>query len=132
MSGFGASKVLRVVGTAAATFLGGTFAIGFLTSSISERITVYKKKKCGISCRACKAVGFYTCKLCKGNGTIKWSPLYDPVFINPCVCPTCDGFKFNDVLTAWAMVLCNNQGLYVVTTYKNNSTRQGVSSREFD
>ncbi|GFQ00708.1 hypothetical protein PHJA_002214700, partial [Phtheirospermum japonicum] len=47
----------------------------------------------GTSCRACKAVGFYACKLCNGNGTIKWSPLYDPVFINLCVSPTCDGFK---------------------------------------
>ncbi|KAK6126901.1 hypothetical protein DH2020_039352 [Rehmannia glutinosa] len=93
MSGVGASRVLPVVATVAATFLGGSFALGFLTSSISERITLINKKKYGKSCQTCKAVGYYMCKLCKGNGTIKWSPLYDPVFINPCVCPTCDGFK---------------------------------------
>ncbi|KAL7134629.1 hypothetical protein ABFS83_11G040100 [Erythranthe nasuta] len=93
MSGLGASKVFRVVATAAATVLGGSFAIGFLSSSVSDRISSIKKTKYGKSCRACKAIGYYKCKLCEGNGTIKWSPLYDPIFINPCVCPTCDGFK---------------------------------------
>ncbi|KAL6554559.1 hypothetical protein OROHE_007582 [Orobanche hederae] len=93
MSGVGASQLLGVVATVAAAFLGGSLAIGFMTSSISERITLLKKEKYGTSCRICKAVGFYTCKLCKGNSTIKWSPLYAPVFVNPCVCPTCDGFK---------------------------------------
>ncbi|EPS60287.1 hypothetical protein M569_14519, partial [Genlisea aurea] len=44
-------------------------------------------------CNICKGIGYYACKLCNGNGTIKWSPLHDPVFINPCVCPTCSGFK---------------------------------------
>ena len=28
------------------------------------------------------------------NASIKWSPLYDPVCINPCLCPTCDGHRF--------------------------------------
>ncbi|PIN04626.1 hypothetical protein CDL12_22835 [Handroanthus impetiginosus] len=93
MSGVAVSQVLRVVATVAATFLGGSFALGFVSSSISERITLYKKKKYGKPCRTCREIGLYACKLCKGNGTIKWSPLYDPVFINPCVCPTCDGFK---------------------------------------
>ncbi|KAL8051322.1 hypothetical protein ABFX02_06G140600 [Erythranthe guttata] len=49
--------------------------------------------KYGKSCQICKAIGYFRCKLCEVNGTIKWSPLYDPIFINPCVCPTCDGFK---------------------------------------
>ncbi|KAH6759723.1 plastid transcriptionally active protein [Perilla frutescens var. frutescens] len=89
----GASQALRVVATVAATLVGGSFAVGFLSSSISERVTSFKKKKYGQPCRSCKAIGYYTCRLCKGNGTISWSPLYDPVFINPCVCPTCDGFK---------------------------------------
>ncbi|KAG8367460.1 hypothetical protein BUALT_Bualt16G0074400 [Buddleja alternifolia] len=94
----GAPRVLRVVVTLAATFLGGSFAVGFLTSTVSERIDIFKKKKYGRSCGTCRAIGYYTCKLCKGNGTIKWSPLYDPVFINPCVCPTCDGFKVQKCL----------------------------------
>lgn len=41
----GASQALRVVATAAATFLGGSFAVGFLSSSISERVTSFKKVK---------------------------------------------------------------------------------------
>ncbi|KAJ0791358.1 putative Heat shock protein DnaJ, cysteine-rich domain superfamily [Helianthus annuus] len=51
-------------------------------------------KKNTRSCDVCKAKGFYMCKLCKGNATIDWSPLYDPVFINPCLCPTCDGHRY--------------------------------------
>ncbi|KAI3446860.1 hypothetical protein Pfo_003525, partial [Paulownia fortunei] len=98
MSGGGAPQVLRVVATVAATFLGGSFALGFLTSSISERYTLFKKKKYGRSCRTCKAIGHYTCKLCKGNGTIKWSPLYDPVFINPC------GSTLSQLLGVWLCV----------------------------
>jgi hypothetical protein len=34
------------------------------------------------------------CKLCNGNATISWSPMYDPIAINPCVCPTCEGNRF--------------------------------------
>ena len=30
---------------------------------------------------------FYKCKLCNGNATIEWSPKYDPVAINHCLCP---------------------------------------------
>jgi len=44
-----------------------------------------------LPCGACRGKGFYICKLCKGNASIHWSPLYDPVAINPCLCPTCDG-----------------------------------------
>ena len=51
----------------------------------------FVQKKFGLPCWVCKGVGFYRCKLCKGNSTIEWSPLYDPIFINPCLCPTCDG-----------------------------------------
>ncbi|XP_051152611.1 uncharacterized protein LOC127266409 [Andrographis paniculata] len=87
------SKGFRMVATIGATFLSGSFALGFLTSTVSERYTSFKKKKYGRPCEKCKATGHYKCKLCKGNGTIQWSPLYDPIVINPCVCPTCDGFK---------------------------------------
>lgn len=47
----------------------------------------------GKECGVCKGKGFYKCKLCKGKSTIEWSPLYDPIVINPCLCPTCDGNK---------------------------------------
>ncbi|XP_047943615.1 uncharacterized protein LOC125198348 [Salvia hispanica] len=89
----GVSHPLRMVASVAVSLLGGVFAVGFLSSSVSERYTSFKKKKYGRPCRSCKAVGYYACKTCKGCGTINWSPLYDPIFINPCVCPTCDGFK---------------------------------------
>ena len=44
-------------------------------------------------CGACKGKGFHPCKLCRGSSTISWSPIYDPLAINPCLCPTCDGKK---------------------------------------
>ncbi|KAK3029109.1 hypothetical protein RJ639_039253, partial [Escallonia herrerae] len=50
--------------------------------------------KRGNPCGVCKGKGFCPCKLCKGKSTIEWSPLYDPVVINPCLCPTCDGNRF--------------------------------------
>ncbi|KZV25238.1 hypothetical protein F511_39951 [Dorcoceras hygrometricum] len=116
MSKGGVIRLLRVSATLVAAVLGGSFAIGFLTSSVSEQTTLRRKhirsnrsgfafqailpytfaflqKKYGSPCGSCKGVGFYRCKLCKTNGTIKWSPLYDPLVINPCLCPTCDGSK---------------------------------------
>ena len=51
----------------------------------------FLQKIVALPCGVCRGKGFYICKLCKGNSTIQWSPLYDPVAINPCVCPTCDG-----------------------------------------
>ncbi|CBI28163.3 unnamed protein product, partial [Vitis vinifera] len=48
--------------------------------------------KCvALPCGVCRGKGYYICKLCKRNSTIEWPPLYDPVVINPCICPTCDG-----------------------------------------
>ncbi|KAL9679654.1 hypothetical protein QQ045_017520 [Rhodiola kirilowii] len=52
-----------------------------------------KQKKVGRSCLICEGVGFSICKLCRCNSTIHWSPLSDPIAINPCLCPTCDGHK---------------------------------------
>lgn len=83
-------------------FLGATAAIifgGFVTLNVASTITLgalraaseAKRKKFAMPCGVCKGKGFYICKLCKGNATIEWSPLYDPVFINPCLCPTCEG-----------------------------------------
>ncbi|KAJ4953912.1 hypothetical protein NE237_030744 [Protea cynaroides] len=48
-------------------------------------------KKVASPCGVCKGTGFYSCKLCTGSSTIEWSPLCDPVVINPCLCPTCEG-----------------------------------------
>ncbi|EOY30979.1 hypothetical protein QQP08_000828 [Theobroma cacao] len=87
-------KPLRVLSRGAAIIFGGvltinlaaTVAVGALRS-VAEK----KRKKFALPCGVCKGKGFYVCKLCNGNATIKWSPLYDPIHINPCVCPTCDG-----------------------------------------
>lgn len=52
---------------------------------------VFVQRSVAVPCRVCRGKGFYICKLCKGNSIIQWSPLFDPVAINPCLCPTCDG-----------------------------------------
>ena len=49
------------------------------------------QRKVALPCGVCRGKGFYICKLCNGNATIEWSPMYDPVAINPCLCPTCEG-----------------------------------------
>ncbi|OMO57693.1 hypothetical protein COLO4_35188 [Corchorus olitorius] len=87
-------KPFRALSKGAAIVFGGflilnlstTVAIGALRSFAEK-----KRKKLALPCGLCKGKGFYICKLCKGNATIRWSPLYDPIYINPCVCPTCDG-----------------------------------------
>lgn len=43
MSSNGVSRTLRMLATAAVAFFGGTFALGFLTSSISGRLTLHKR-----------------------------------------------------------------------------------------
>ncbi|CDP04228.1 unnamed protein product [Coffea canephora] len=66
--------------------------------SYSFTILFHLQEKYGRPCRACTGRGFYPCKLCKASGTIQWSPLYDPLVINPCLCPTCDGLKVQHCL----------------------------------
>ncbi|KAK9100797.1 hypothetical protein Scep_024227 [Stephania cephalantha] len=82
------------MGAAAAILFGGLFTLS-LASSLSIRAllaaTEGKRKKTALSCGICQGKGFYTCKLCNGSSVIKWSPLYDPIVINPCLCPTCEG-----------------------------------------
>ncbi|MCE3050794.1 hypothetical protein HAX54_048190 [Datura stramonium] len=85
--------LLRTLATGSIVLVGGAIAISALTASVFRRQALIKKEKFGKLCLFCRGKGFYRCKLCKGNGTIRWSPLYDPVFVNPCVCPTCDGHK---------------------------------------
>jgi len=36
----------------------------------------------------------YSCRICNDKGTLDWSPLLDPVFKRPVLCPTCDGTKY--------------------------------------
>lgn len=78
--------VAIVIGGFLTLNLAGTVAI-VAVRSVAEK----NRKKFALPCSVCNGNGFYICKLCKGNATIKWSPLYDPIHINPCVCPTCDG-----------------------------------------
>lgn len=68
---------------------------------------VYLQKKFAMPCGVCKGKGFYICKLCKGNATIEWSPLYDPVFINPCLCPTCEGNRLVTVHFFHSLIFSN-------------------------
>uniref|UniRef100_A0A2P2PT79 Uncharacterized protein n=1 Tax=Rhizophora mucronata TaxID=61149 RepID=A0A2P2PT79_RHIMU len=87
-------KPLRSLATASAIILGGLVTLN-ITSTIAigtlRFATERKRRKNALPCGACRGKGYYICKLCKGNATIQWSPLYDPVAINPCLCPTCDG-----------------------------------------
>ncbi|XP_018512358.1 uncharacterized protein LOC103852932 [Brassica rapa] len=75
-----------------------TAALGAFRFTVDE-----KRKKSGLCCRG---KGFYICKLCKGNASIKWSPLYDPVCINPCLCPTCDGHRVQRCLNCIGKEYC--------------------------
>ena len=77
----------------------------FFVSSFGSPIflvAVLVQRKVAPPCALCRGKGFVMCKLCKGNATIYWSPLYDPVAINPCLCPTCDG---NRLLYAFSFIL---------------------------
>ncbi|KMT02927.1 hypothetical protein BVRB_8g195030 [Beta vulgaris subsp. vulgaris] len=79
---------------AGATVGGGLIILSLAASSTIKVIqfaTEAKRKSLAKPCQVCRGKGFYICKLCKGNATIQWSPLYDPIHINPCQCPTCDG-----------------------------------------
>ncbi|KAF7037005.1 hypothetical protein CFC21_047489, partial [Triticum aestivum] len=51
------------------------------------------QRKFAMQCGACEGKGTYGCRLCRGSATVEWSPLYDPVFVNPCLCPTCDATR---------------------------------------
>ncbi|KAJ7956651.1 Heat shock protein DnaJ, cysteine-rich domain containing protein [Quillaja saponaria] len=87
-------KPLRKLIAGAAVILGGIFTLN-MASTVSLKALQFaseaKRRKIAFPCRVCRGKGFYLCKLCKGNATIEWSPLYDPVAINPCLCPTCEG-----------------------------------------
>ncbi|KAJ0977783.1 hypothetical protein J5N97_013257 [Dioscorea zingiberensis] len=90
----GSRQPLRALASAAGLVFGGIFTLS-LASSVAIRAlqsnAESKRKKVARPCTVCKGKGFYVCKLCGGSSTIEWSPLYDPIVINPCLCPTCDG-----------------------------------------
>ncbi|KAL1289499.1 hypothetical protein HN51_057544 [Arachis hypogaea] len=88
------SGPLRTVITGAGIILGGIAALNLASTVTLKTISFVsekKRKKTALPCMACRGKGFYICKLCKGNATISWSPMYDPIAINPCLCPTCEG-----------------------------------------
>ncbi|CAL5397112.1 unnamed protein product [Camellia sinensis] len=92
--GGGVPHPLRKLVSAAAILVGGALTLSLATSATIrtlQAIVDAKQKKFALACGVCKGKGFYICKLCKGKSTIYWSPLYDPLVINPCLCPTCDG-----------------------------------------
>ncbi|KAJ9538831.1 hypothetical protein OSB04_031564 [Centaurea solstitialis] len=101
--GINFSPLVRTLAKGAAVTLGGIFSITIISSTaisllhkrgeIGSSSSMKKKNGSSSSCDVCREKGFYICKLCNGNGTIEWSPLYDPLFINPCLCPTCDGHR---------------------------------------
>ncbi|EFJ21315.1 hypothetical protein SELMODRAFT_19312, partial [Selaginella moellendorffii] len=80
--------------TAGLAAVGGIVTLS-LISTVSLRafkaVVDKNRRKVAPPCQVCKGKGFVPCKLCKGSSTVSWSPLFDPVFIKPCVCPTCEG-----------------------------------------
>ncbi|KAJ4824575.1 hypothetical protein Tsubulata_044949 [Turnera subulata] len=86
-------KQLQPLFTASAIVMGSLLAIN-ITSTITlgalRFVGERRQRKVALPCAACRGKGFYVCKLCKGNSTIPW-PLYDPVAVDRCLCPTCDG-----------------------------------------
>lgn len=91
---------IRFLRNSVLVVLGGFVTINVVSAAAIGAFrlaTEEKRKKRGSACVACRGKGFYICKVCKGNATIEWSPLYDPVCINPCLCPTCDGHRYQNV-----------------------------------
>ncbi|GAB4832891.1 hypothetical protein Ancab_006909 [Ancistrocladus abbreviatus] len=90
----GIPRPFRVLVAAGATIVGGTLALSLaasVTVNVIRSATEAKRRKLAKPCQPCRGKGFYACKLCNRKTTIEWSPLYDPIAINPCLCPTCDG-----------------------------------------
>ncbi|KAI4335766.1 hypothetical protein L6164_014377 [Bauhinia variegata] len=87
-------RPLRTLISGAAVILAGILTLN-LASTVTLQALQFtsekKRQKIALPCMVCRGKGFYICKLCKGNAAIEWSPLYDPVAMNPCVCPTCEG-----------------------------------------
>ncbi|CAN8234702.1 unnamed protein product [Cochlearia groenlandica] len=100
---------IRFLRTSVGVILGGLVITSVVSTAAmgAFQLTVKEEQKLtGTACGACRGKGFYICKLCKGNATIKWSPLYDPVCINPCLCPTCDGNRVQRCLNCIGKGYC--------------------------
>ncbi|KAK1392545.1 Plastid transcriptionally active 5 [Heracleum sosnowskyi] len=90
-------SLIPVLAKATGVVITGVVTTALVSSAIKLNYQNHKIKN-GKECGVCKGKGFYKCKLCKGKSTIEWSPLYDPIVINPCLCPTCDGNKVQKCL----------------------------------
>ncbi|KAI3836595.1 hypothetical protein MKW92_027398 [Papaver armeniacum] len=105
----GVPEPLRKLGTAAGILFGGVITLSLastLTIRALQSVSEAKRKKGASPCGVCRGKGFYICKLCKGNSTVEWSPLYDPVVINPCLCPTCEGNRVQRCLNCLGKGYC--------------------------
>ncbi|RZB56457.1 hypothetical protein D0Y65_045572 [Glycine soja] len=84
----------------AAVIFGGVATLN-LASAATIKVLRFasekKREKVALPCWVCRGKGFYICKLCNGNATISWSPMFDPIAVNPCVCPTCEGNRLGSV-----------------------------------
>ncbi|CAA7409011.1 unnamed protein product [Spirodela intermedia] len=97
----GTPRPLRAVGAAAGFLVGGFLAVTLGTVATYEAVRKRdeaRRRKSAPPCGVCKGKGFQACKLCRGSSTVEWSPLYDPIAISPCLCPTCDGRKIQRCL----------------------------------
>ncbi|KAL4654007.1 hypothetical protein ACB092_01G347100 [Castanea dentata] len=93
-------KPIRPLATVAAVITGGLITLNLASTATIKAIRFVseaKRRKVALPCGVCRGKGFYICKLCNGNATIEWSPMYDPVAINPCLCPTCEGNRLLEV-----------------------------------
>ncbi|CAK9326599.1 unnamed protein product [Citrullus colocynthis] len=119
-------RKLRTVFTGAAVILGGICTLNFasfLTIQTLRLTAEAKRRKIALPCKACRGKGFYICKLCRGNAVIQWSPLSDPIAMNPCVCPTCDGNRVQRCLN------CLGKGYEVVALSCNDFRSQSSCNR---
>ncbi|CAD6237874.1 unnamed protein product [Miscanthus lutarioriparius] len=95
-------RQLQSVGRLAAYF-GGGFLLFSAASSVAVRslralsdanqCPALRQRKYAMPCGACEGKGTHACRLSRGSATVEWSPMHDPVFVNPCLCPTCDGTR---------------------------------------
>ncbi|XP_021593178.1 uncharacterized protein LOC110600618 [Manihot esculenta] len=89
-------------------FLGGLIALNIISSiaiGTFRYATKLKLRKDAVPCGICKQKGFiYANGVKAGSANIKWSPLYDPIAFNPCLCPTCDG---NKLAVFYSLLPCN-------------------------
>ncbi|KAF8406968.1 hypothetical protein HHK36_006089 [Tetracentron sinense] len=106
----GVPRPLRVLDATAGIVFGGMFTLSLaysVTIRTIKAVVESKRKKVALPCGVCEGKGFYTCKLCTGNSTIEWSPLYDPTVINPCICPTCEGNRAQRCLNCLGKAMLN-------------------------